>query len=82
MREVPGSIPGSPQANILLIFIPMLYSLIVSPSYLQLSYNISDIVICCLEYYNKSGLLKNIDGENKIEEIASKIAVFTNLIHG
>ena len=35
-----------------------------------------------LEYYSKSDLLKNISGENKIEEIASKIAVFTNLIHG
>ena len=35
-----------------------------------------------LEYYSKSGLLKNIDGENKIEEIAAKIAGFINLIQG
>ena len=35
-----------------------------------------------LEYYSKSGLLKNIDGENKIEEIAVKIASFINLIQG
>jgi adenylate kinase len=35
-----------------------------------------------LEYYSKSGLLKNIDGENKIEEIAVKIADFINLIQG
>jgi len=35
-----------------------------------------------LEYYSKSGLLKNIDGENKIEEIAAKIANFINLIQG
>jgi len=35
-----------------------------------------------LEYYSKSGLLKNIDGENKIEEIAAKIAAFINLIQG
>ena len=35
-----------------------------------------------LEYYSKSGLLKNIDGENKIEEIATKIASFINLIQG
>ena len=33
-----------------------------------------------LEYYTKSGLLKNIGGENKIEEIAAKIADFINLI--
>ena len=35
-----------------------------------------------LEYYSKLGLLKNIDGENKIEEIAVKIASFINLIQG
>ncbi len=35
-----------------------------------------------LEYYSKSGILKNIDGENKIEEIAVKIAGFINLIQG
>ncbi len=35
-----------------------------------------------LEYYSKSDLLKNIDGENKIEEIAAKIADFINLIQG
>jgi len=35
-----------------------------------------------LNYYSKSGLLKNIDGENKIEEIAAKIAGFINLIQG
>jgi len=35
-----------------------------------------------LEYYSKSGILKNIDGENKIEEIAVKIASFINLIQG
>ena len=35
-----------------------------------------------LEYYSKSGLLKNISGENKIEEIAAKIADFINLIQG
>jgi len=35
-----------------------------------------------LDYYSKSGLLKNIDGENKIEEIAIKIATFINLIQG
>ena len=35
-----------------------------------------------LEYYSKSGLLKNISGENKIEEIAAKIANFINLIQG
>ncbi len=35
-----------------------------------------------LEYYSKSGLLKNIGGENKIEEIATKIATFINLIQG
>jgi adenylate kinase len=35
-----------------------------------------------LEYYSKSDLLKNIDGENKIEEIAAKIATFINLIQG
>ena len=35
-----------------------------------------------LEYYSKSGLLKNIGGENKIEEIATKIASFINLIQG
>ena len=35
-----------------------------------------------LEYYSKSGLLKNIGGENKIEEIATKIAGFINLIQG
>ena len=35
-----------------------------------------------LEYYSKSDLLKNISGENKIEEIAAKIAGFINLIHG
>jgi adenylate kinase len=35
-----------------------------------------------LEYYSKSGLLKNIGGENKIEEIAAKIAGFINLIQG
>ena len=35
-----------------------------------------------LDYYGKSGLLKNIGGENKIEEIAVKIAGFINLIQG
>ena len=35
-----------------------------------------------LDYYSKSGLLKNIGGENKIEEIAAKIAGFINLIQG
>jgi adenylate kinase len=35
-----------------------------------------------LEYYSKSGLLKNIGGENKIEEIGAKIAGFVNLIQG
>ena len=35
-----------------------------------------------LDYYSKSGLLKNIGGENKIEEIATKIADFINLIRG
>ena len=35
-----------------------------------------------LEYYSKSGLLKNIGGENRIEEIAAKIADFINLIQG
>ena len=35
-----------------------------------------------LEYYSKSGLLKNVGGENKIEEIAAKIADFINLIQG
>jgi len=35
-----------------------------------------------LEHYSKSGLLKNVDGENKIEEIAAKIADFINLIQG
>ncbi len=35
-----------------------------------------------LDYYSKSGLLKNIEGENKIEEIAAKIASFINLIQG
>jgi adenylate kinase len=35
-----------------------------------------------LEYYGKSDLLKNIDGENRIEEIATKIAYFINLIRG
>ena len=35
-----------------------------------------------LEHYSKSGLLKNISGENKIEEIATKIASFINLIQG
>ncbi len=35
-----------------------------------------------LGYYSKSGLLKNINGENKIEEIAAKIAGFINLIQG
>ncbi len=35
-----------------------------------------------LEYYSKSDLLKNIDGENKIEEIGAKIAGFINLIRG
>ena len=35
-----------------------------------------------LEYYSKSNLLKNISGENKIEEIAAKIAAFINLIQG
>jgi adenylate kinase len=35
-----------------------------------------------LDHYSKSGLLKNIGGENKIEEIAAKIAGFINLIHG
>jgi len=35
-----------------------------------------------LEYYSKSGLLKNVGGENKIEEIAAKIADFINLIEG
>jgi len=35
-----------------------------------------------LKYYSKLGLLKNIGGENKIEEIAAKIAGFINLIQG
>ena len=35
-----------------------------------------------LEYYGKSALLKNIGGENKIEEIAAKIADFIDLIQG
>jgi adenylate kinase len=35
-----------------------------------------------LEYYSKSGLLKKINGESKIEEIAAKIADFINLIQG
>jgi len=35
-----------------------------------------------LEHYSKLGLLKNIGGENKIEEIAAKIAGFINLIRG
>ena len=35
-----------------------------------------------LEYYSKSGLLKNIAGKNKIEEIAAKIADSINLIQG
>jgi adenylate kinase len=35
-----------------------------------------------LEYYSKSGLLKNVDGENEIEEITAKIASFINLIQG
>ena len=35
-----------------------------------------------LEYYSKSGLLKSIGGEKKIEEIAGKIAGFINLIQG
>jgi adenylate kinase len=35
-----------------------------------------------LEYYSESGLLKNINGESKIEEIAAKIADFINLIQG
>ncbi len=35
-----------------------------------------------LEYYSKAGLLKNVGGENKIEEIAAKIADFINLIQG
>ena len=35
-----------------------------------------------LEYYSKLGLLKNIGGENKIEEIGAKIAGFINLIQG
>ena len=35
-----------------------------------------------LEYYSKLGLLKNVGGENKIEEIAAKIADFINLIQG
>ena len=35
-----------------------------------------------LEYYSKSGLLKSISGENKIEEIAAKIADFIDLIQG
>jgi len=35
-----------------------------------------------LEYYSKLGLLKKIGGENKIEEIAAKIASFINLIQG
>ncbi len=35
-----------------------------------------------LEYYSKSDLLKNIGGENKIEEIGAKIAGFINLIRG
>jgi len=35
-----------------------------------------------LEYYSKLGLLKKIGGENKIEEIAAKIAGFINLIQG
>ena len=33
-----------------------------------------------LNYYNKSGLLKEVDGENKIEEIFSKINTFMNWI--
>mgnify|MGYP001469718964 CR=1 FL=1 len=35
-----------------------------------------------LKYYEKSGLLKNISGENKIDEISNKIAHFINLIQG
>jgi adenylate kinase len=35
-----------------------------------------------LEHYSKLGLLKNISGENKIEEIGAKIAAFINLIQG
>ena len=35
-----------------------------------------------LEYYKKSGLLKNISGENKIDQISDKIADFINLIQG
>ena len=35
-----------------------------------------------LKYYSKLGLLKNIGGENRIEEIATKIAVFIDLIQG
>jgi len=35
-----------------------------------------------LEYYSKPGLLKKIGGENKIEEIAAKIADFIDLIQG
>jgi len=35
-----------------------------------------------LNYYSKSGLLKKTDGENKIEEIATKIAGFIDLIQG
>lgn len=31
-----------------------------------------------LKYYNKSGLLKEVNGENKIEEIFSKINAFVN----
>ena len=31
-----------------------------------------------LKYYNKSGLLKEVDGENKIEEIFNKINAFVN----
>jgi len=35
-----------------------------------------------LEHYSKPGLLKNIGGENKIEETGAKIADFINLIQG
>ena len=35
-----------------------------------------------LDYYKKFGLLENISGENKIDEISNKIADFINLIRG
>ncbi len=35
-----------------------------------------------LDYYKKFGLLENISGENKIDQISNKIADFINLIRG